>query len=72
VKEMESEIDLLRQENAKLMVKISRLESKNAKLLKQVAEKRVKHEAENAELRSRIEKLKKGRMDTVADNVKRD
>jgi cell division protein FtsB len=30
-----------------------------------LAEERAKHEAENAELRSRIEELEKGRTDTV-------
>jgi hypothetical protein len=69
---MESEIDLLRQENAKLMAKITGLESEKAELLKQVVEEKVKHEAENAELRNRIEELEKGRMNTVADNVRRD
>ena len=35
---MESEIDSLRQENARLMAKIIGLESKKVELLKQVAE----------------------------------
>ncbi|GET65052.1 hypothetical protein GLOIN_2v1844403 [Rhizophagus irregularis DAOM 181602=DAOM 197198] len=42
------------------------------KILKQVAEERTKHEAENAELRSRIEELENGRMDTVAECEKAD
>ncbi|RIA93458.1 hypothetical protein C1645_874137 [Glomus cerebriforme] len=63
--EMESEIDLFRQENTRLMAKITWLESEKAELLKQVVEERAKHEAENAELRSRIEELEKGRIDTV-------
>ncbi|CAB4405411.1 unnamed protein product [Rhizophagus irregularis] len=62
---MESEIDLLRQENARLVAKITGLESEKAELLKQVAEEKAKHEAENAELRSRIEELEKGRTDTT-------
>jgi len=69
---MESKIDLLRQENTRLIVKITGLESEKVELLKQVAEERAKHEAENAELRSRIEELEKGRTDTIADNVRRD
>ncbi|PKK69491.1 hypothetical protein RhiirC2_712612 [Rhizophagus irregularis] len=63
--EMESEIDLLRQENARLVAKITGLESEKAELLKQIAEEKAKHEAENAELRSRIEELEKGRIDTT-------
>ncbi|EXX77706.1 hypothetical protein RirG_021400 [Rhizophagus irregularis DAOM 197198w] len=43
-------------------------ESGKAELLKQVAEERTKHEVENAELKSRIEELEKGRTDTVAEN----
>ncbi|CAB4381515.1 unnamed protein product [Rhizophagus irregularis] len=62
---MESEIDLLRQENARLVAKITGLESEKAELLKQIAEEKAKHEAENAELRSRIEELEKGRIDTT-------
>ncbi|CAG8727367.1 430_t:CDS:2 [Rhizophagus irregularis] len=62
---MESEIDLLRQENARLVAKITGLESEKAELLKQVAEEKAKHEAENTELRSRIEELEKGRTDTT-------
>ena len=53
--EMESEIDLLRQENTRLIAKITGLESEKVELLKQVAEERAKHEAENAELKTRIE-----------------
>ncbi|PKK67354.1 hypothetical protein RhiirC2_867838 [Rhizophagus irregularis] len=41
-------------------------------LQQQVAEERTKHEAENAELRSRIEELENGRMDTVAECEKAD
>jgi hypothetical protein len=62
---MESVIDLLRQENARLMARITGLESEKAELLKQVAEEKAKHEAENAELKSRIEELEKGRTDTT-------
>ena len=62
---MESEIDLLRQENARLMAKITGLESEKFELLKQVTEEKVKHEVENAELRSRIDELEKGRTDTT-------
>src|SRR5688572_11122233 len=69
---MESEIDLLRQENARLIAKMTGLESEKVELLKQVAEERAKHEAENAELRSRIEELEKDRTNTIADNVRRD
>ncbi|CAG8632641.1 1680_t:CDS:2, partial [Ambispora gerdemannii] len=69
---MESEIDLLRQENARLMAKITGLEFERIELLKQVAEERTKHEAENAELRSRIEELEKDRSDVVAENGRRD
>ncbi|PKY30581.1 hypothetical protein RhiirB3_486871 [Rhizophagus irregularis] len=42
------------------------------KILKQVAEERTNHEAENAELRSRIEELENGRTDTVAECEKAD
>lgn len=38
----------------------------------QIAEERTKHEAENAELRSRIEQLERGRTDIVAENARRD
>ncbi|CAB5316513.1 unnamed protein product [Rhizophagus irregularis] len=41
-------------------------------ILKQVAEERTNHEAENAELRSRIEELENGRTDTVAECEKAD
>ena len=54
------------------MIKITGLESEKVELLKQVVEERVKHEAENAELRSRIEELENGRTDTVAENARRD
>ncbi|CAG8677773.1 10737_t:CDS:2, partial [Rhizophagus irregularis] len=42
------------------------------KILKQVAEERTNHEAENAELRSRIKELENGRTDTVAECEKAD
>ena len=44
---MESEIDLLKQENARLVAKTTGLESEKVELLKQVAEERAKHEVEN-------------------------
>ena len=59
---MESEIDLLKQENARLIAKkIRGFESEKAELLRQIAEERTKHKAKNAELRIRIEKLEKGK-----------
>ena len=58
---MESEIDLLKQENARLVAKTTGLESEKVELLKQVAEEKAKH----AELRTRIKELEKGRTDTV-------
>ena len=56
---MQSEIDSLRQWISELEAKKVELETKNAKLLKQVIvmEESTKREAENAELKARITKL---------------
>ena len=54
---MQSEIDSLRQWISELEAKKVELETKNAKLLKQIMEESTKHEAENAELKARITKL---------------
>ena len=58
---MKTEINLLKQENARLVTKITRLESKKIKLLKQIAKEKVKY----IELRTRIKELVKGRIDTI-------
>ncbi|RIA79627.1 hypothetical protein C1645_745790 [Glomus cerebriforme] len=49
--------------NTKLITKITEFESEKIKLLKQATEEKAKHEAKNAKFRSRIEKLKKSRID---------
>src|SRR5205823_6272226 len=61
---MSSEIELLRQriseletKNAKLEAKKAEIEARNAELLKQVLEKDAKRDAENTELKSRVEEL---------------
>ena len=56
---MESEINSLKQKNARLVTKIIGLESEKVELLKQVAEERARHEVENAKLKSRIEELER-------------
>ncbi|RIA98422.1 hypothetical protein C1645_812668 [Glomus cerebriforme] len=56
---MKSEIDLLRQKNTRLIVKITKFESEKTEFLKQVVKEKTKHKAKNAKLRSRIEELKK-------------
>src|SRR6266498_1156855 len=69
---MESEIDLLRQENARLTAKITGLEVENADVKAMYGEAMDEIVKLKAELKSRIEELEKGRTDTVAENARRD
>ncbi|CAB4409958.1 unnamed protein product [Rhizophagus irregularis] len=70
---METEINLLRQENVRLMVKITGLEVENANVKAKygVATGEIVNLV-RAEIKSRIEELEKGRTNTVAENVRRD
>lgn len=70
---METEINLLRQENVRLMVKITRLEVENANVKAKygVATGEIVNLV-RAEIKSRIEELEKGMTNTVAENVRRD
>ncbi|CAB4425797.1 unnamed protein product [Rhizophagus irregularis] len=58
---MLSELELLRQ-------RITELEAKNTKLLRQIIEENSKREAENAEHKVRIEELEKNSADISAKN----
>ncbi|GES80353.1 hypothetical protein GLOIN_2v1572084 [Rhizophagus clarus] len=62
---MTSEIDLLRQENARLMVENAEFKAKYDEAKDEITKLR-------AELKSRIEELEKARIDTVAENTRRD
>ena len=69
---MQSEIDLLRQCITELEVEKAELEAENSKLLKRIIEETTKYKAENDELRVKIEKLEKNKIDTtklVSENV---
>ncbi|CAG8459036.1 4838_t:CDS:1 [Cetraspora pellucida] len=66
---MESEINFLRQKNARLMAKITGLEVENADVKSKHNEATNKIMKLRAELKSRIDELEKNRTDTVAENA---
>ncbi|RHZ78569.1 hypothetical protein Glove_161g18 [Diversispora epigaea] len=69
---MQSEIDSLRQRISKLETEKAELEAKNAELLKQVMQESTKREAENVELKARIEELEKNKTNTINLKVEND
>ncbi|GES92075.1 hypothetical protein GLOIN_2v1572084 [Rhizophagus clarus] len=62
---MASEIDLLRQENTRLMAENAKFKAKYDEAKDEITKLR-------AELRNRIEELEKARIDTIAENTRRD
>ncbi|GES95160.1 hypothetical protein GLOIN_2v1708780 [Rhizophagus clarus] len=66
------EFEVLKQRITELDAENSRVLAEKAELLKQIAEERAKYEAENAELKGRIEELEKSRADANAKNARRD
>ena len=60
---MTSEIDLLRQENARLMAENAEFKAKYDEAKDEITKLR-------AELRNRIEKLEKARIDTAVENTR--
>ncbi|GES95150.1 hypothetical protein GLOIN_2v1708780 [Rhizophagus clarus] len=66
------EFEVLKQRITELEAENSRVLAEKAELLKQIAEERAKYEAENAELKGRIEELEKSRADADAKNARHD
>jgi hypothetical protein len=62
---MTSEIDLLKQENARLMTENAEFKAKYDEAKNEITKLR-------AELRNRIEELEKARIDTAVENTRRD
>ncbi|RHZ90071.1 hypothetical protein Glove_8g19 [Diversispora epigaea] len=66
---MQSEVNSLRQRISELEVEKAKLEVKNVELLKQVMKESSRREAENIELRTRIEELEKNKIDTTSSDI---
>ncbi|GES85321.1 hypothetical protein GLOIN_2v1708780 [Rhizophagus clarus] len=72
LKDKNTEIPELRRKFAEIETERTELKAKIAELLKQGVEENKRRDAENAELKIRIEELEKNKADSSAENVRRD
>ena len=72
LKDKNTEIPELRRKFAEIETERTELKTKIAELLKQGMEENKRRDAENAELKIRIEELEKNKADSSAENVRRD
>ncbi|PKC02887.1 hypothetical protein RhiirA5_402201 [Rhizophagus irregularis] len=72
LKDKNTEIPELRRKFVEIEIERTELKAKIAELLKQGVEENKRRDAENAELKIRIEELEKNKADSSAENVRRD
>src|SRR3954467_6519572 len=72
LKDKNAEIPDLKRKFAEIEFKKVELKARIAELLRQAVKESKRHDVENAELKTRIEELKKNKADFLAENIRRD